>query len=49
MPPLCGGVGGMVVIGGGLLGAGVAAVPEKADEKRYDPNDLEVPSFLRRR
>src|SRR6266508_1794953 len=22
---------------------------EKADEKRYDPNDLEVPSFLRRR
>ena len=31
------------------VGAGVAAVPEKADEKRYDPNDLEVPSFLRRR
>jgi hypothetical protein len=23
--------------------------PERADEKKYDPNDLEVPSFLRRR
>ena len=31
------------------VGAGVATAGEKADEKRYDPNDLEVPSFLRRR
>src|SRR5919197_18701 len=23
--------------------------PEKADDRKYDPNDLEVPSFLRRR
>jgi cell division protein FtsZ len=23
--------------------------PERSDEKKYDPNDLEVPSFLRRR
>jgi len=31
------------------VGAGVAAASAKADEKKYDPNDLEVPSFLRRR
>lgn len=30
------------------VAAGVSA-PSKGDEKKYDPNDLEVPSFLRRR
>jgi cell division protein FtsZ len=31
------------------VGAGAGAMPEKSDDKKYDPNDLEVPSFLRRR
>ncbi|MGH2500299.1 MAG: cell division protein FtsZ [Candidatus Limnocylindria bacterium] len=30
-------------------GVAAAASPDKVDEKKYDPNDLEVPSFLRRR
>jgi len=31
------------------VGVAAAAPAEKAPERRYDPNDLEVPSFLRRR
>ena len=31
------------------VGAGAAPTTDKPDEKKYDPNDLEVPSFLRRR
>ena len=31
------------------VAVGTHAPAEKADEKKYDPNDLEVPSFLRRR
>jgi cell division protein FtsZ len=31
------------------VGAGVTQPIDKADDKKYDPNDLEVPSFLRRR
>jgi cell division protein FtsZ len=31
------------------VGAGAAQANDKPDEKKYDPNDLEVPSFLRRR
>jgi hypothetical protein len=30
------------------VGAAVTTA-DKPDEKKYDPNDLEVPSFLRRR
>ncbi len=31
------------------VGVATRAAPEKAGERKYDPNDLEVPSFLRRR
>jgi cell division protein FtsZ len=31
------------------VGVATNGSPEKADERKYDPNDLEVPSFLRRR
>jgi cell division protein FtsZ len=31
------------------VGAGAAQTNDRPDEKKYDPNDLEVPSFLRRR
>jgi cell division protein FtsZ len=31
------------------VGAGATQPTDKTDDKRYDPNDLEVPSFLRRR
>jgi cell division protein FtsZ len=31
------------------VGVATSGSPEKADERKYDPNDLEVPSFLRRR
>ncbi|MBI2773747.1 MAG: cell division protein FtsZ [Chloroflexi bacterium] len=31
------------------VGVGANGGPEKAEQKTYDPNDLEVPSFLRRR
>jgi hypothetical protein len=31
------------------VGVATNGSPERADERKYDPNDLEVPSFLRRR
>jgi cell division protein FtsZ len=31
------------------VGVGAAQAPQPTDERKYDPNDLEVPSFLRRR
>jgi cell division protein FtsZ len=31
------------------VGVAATASPERVDERKYDPNDLEVPSFLRRR